>query len=206
MQKHHFIFLFSFLLIFSVSEAALAAIISLPRYQGSIAHKYTDRTQSGGKDKVEVSCSSRGGYAKGANQTCTGLFMVNGQTCYKSCTCSDGYKANASGTCVAKTCSDYGLKSSPDATMSCKSVSKAPNLTCHECVACDTSVYKYACSGGLMPRFNKEARAINCIPGATVLPMRAGTAPAANVFAAMIIRQVPAAVPALRKHVKIMDI
>lgn len=147
MQKHHFIFLFSFLLIFSVSEAALAAIISLPRYQGSVAHKYTDRKESGGKDKVEITCTSRGGYAKGANQTCTGMFMVSGLTCYKSCSCNNGYKANASGACVAKTCSDYGLKSSPEETMSCPQVSKAPNLTCYECGVCDTSVYKYTCNG-----------------------------------------------------------
>ncbi len=148
MQKHYLIFLFSFLLIFSVSEATLAAIISLPRYQGSVAHKYTDRKESGGKDKVEITCTSRGGYAKGANQTCTGLFMVSGLTCYKSCSCNNGYKANATtGGCDAKTCSDYGLKSSPEETKSCPQVSKAPNLTCYECEACDTSVYKYTCSG-----------------------------------------------------------
>ncbi len=145
MQKHHFIFLFLISTILSYSTFAEAALQFLPRYQGS----YSGRSQSGGKDKITVSCTSKGGVEKGANQICAGAFSAGGKTCYKSCRCISGYKTNASGGCVAKICSDYSLKSSPDATMSCKQVSKVPNLTCYECVACNSSTYKYACSGGL---------------------------------------------------------
>ena len=149
MQKHIFTFLFFIISAFIYSDYAQAALQFLPRYQGSIEHKYKDRTQDGGKDKVSVTCATYGGYAKGANQTCSGVFYKGGLTCYKSCACSSGYTMNTAGTCVAQTCKDYGLESSPVEGKSCPAVSKAPNLTCYECTACDTATYKYACSGGL---------------------------------------------------------
>ena len=143
MQKRIFIFLFFLFTFLSYSTFAEAALQFLPRYQGG----YGVRSQEGGKDKVTVTCASRGGVEKGANQTCTGAFTAGDKTCYKSCACNNGYKANALGGCVAKACADYGLKSSPDITQNCSQVSKAPSLTCFECIACDTSVYKYNCSG-----------------------------------------------------------
>ncbi len=144
MQKHHFIFLFSFLLIFSVSEAALAAIISLPRYQGSIAHKYTDRTQSGGRDQVcsssyKYTCSGTG-YAGGVGTSCNDLYI--------SCSCSSDYKWSG-GVCLSKNCEDYGYLASEDKSKSCELKNPKAKLDCWKCEACDGTIYKHACSGGL---------------------------------------------------------
>lgn len=83
MQKRVYIFLSLIAAAFFFSSFAEAALQYLPRYQGS----YGARTQSGGKDKVTVSCASKGGVEKGANQTCTGAFTAGGKTCYKSCYC-----------------------------------------------------------------------------------------------------------------------
>ena len=87
MQKHIQTKVFSFILgitFLLVPEFVSAGIISLPRYTGEFAY----RTNSGGRDKTTVTCASRGGVEKGANQTCTGAFTAGGKTCYKECRCN----------------------------------------------------------------------------------------------------------------------
>lgn len=88
MQKHHFIFLFFFLILFAFSETALAAVCPLPRCQKT----YTSRIQeANSKSKIEITCSSKGGVSKGTNQTCSGpISGVN--NCYSRCWCPDEYK------------------------------------------------------------------------------------------------------------------
>lgn len=143
MQKRYFIFLFLVAIGFLYSSIAEAALQYLPRYQGS----YGARLQDGGKDKVIVTCSSKGGVEKGANQTCSGAISgVN--NCYQSCSCNTGYKMSG-GSCISKGCSDYGYLANEDPTKSCEQKTLSSGITCYSCIACNTSTYKYACSGGL---------------------------------------------------------
>lgn len=83
MQKHNLFSLIMGIMLFLISETVMAGIISLPRYTGEFAY----RTQSGGRNKPEISCTSKGGVEKGTNQTCTGPFSVGGKICYKECHC-----------------------------------------------------------------------------------------------------------------------
>lgn len=144
MQKHQLFFLSLLTSVFYFSLSAQASLQFLPRYQGG----YSGHTQSGGKDKVTVSCSSKGGVEKGINQTCSGPFSAGGKTCYKSCSCSAGYKMSG-GSCVLKVCSDYGYQPYEDTSMSCEMISPRSGLTCYSCTSCNSSIYKYGCSGGL---------------------------------------------------------
>ncbi len=140
MQKRKFTFLFLIATLLSYSTFAEAALQFLPRYQGG----YGTRTQQGGKDKVcsssyKYACSGSG-YAGGVGTSCNDL--------YTSCNCSTNYKWSG-GSCVLKSCSDYGYSASKDNTKSCEEKTPRSGLTCYVCTACDGSTYKYACSGGL---------------------------------------------------------
>ncbi len=140
MQKRIFTFLFLIAIVLSYSTFAEAALQFLPRYQGG----YGSRTQQGGKDKVcsssyKYTCSGTG-YAGGVGTSCNDL--------YPSCSCSANYKWSG-GSCVLKNCSDYGYSASKDNTKSCEEKTPRSGLTCYVCTACDSSTYKYACSGGL---------------------------------------------------------
>ncbi len=140
MQKRKIISLFLIATVLSYSTFAEAALQFLPRYQGG----YGSRTQQGGKDKVcsssyKYACSGTG-YAGGIGTSCNDL--------YTSCSCSANYKWSG-GSCVLKSCSDYGCSASKDNTKSCEENTPRSGLTCYVCTACDGSTYKYACSGGL---------------------------------------------------------
>lgn len=143
MQKHQIFYLSLIATVFTYPDFADAGIQSLPRYQGG----YSARSQGGGKDNVSVSCASKGGVEKGANQTCTGAFSAGGKICYKTCHCIDGYRKSGS-SCVAKTCSDYGYQYNNDTSKDCSPRYPRSGLTCYECSSCDSS-YKYSCSGSL---------------------------------------------------------
>ncbi len=137
MQKRKFTFLFLIATVLSYSTFAEAALQFLPRYQGG----YGSRTQQGGKDKVcsssyKYTCSGTG-YAGGVGTSCNDL--------YPSCSCSTNYKWSG-GSCVLKSCSDYGYSASKDNTKSCEEKTPRSNLTCYSCTACDNT-YQYACSG-----------------------------------------------------------
>ena len=119
---------------------AQAALHFLPRYQGS----YGARSQEGGRDGVcsssyQYTCSGTG-YSGGKGTSCSGK--------YKSCNCETNYKWSG-GKCVLKGCSDYGYLASKDTTKSCTEKTPRTGLTCYSCTGCDTSVYKYSCSGGI---------------------------------------------------------
>ncbi len=143
MQKHFQTKLFSLILgitFLLIPEFANAGIISLPRYTGEFAY----RSNSGGRDKTcsssyKYTCSGTG-YAGGSGTSCNDL--------YPSCSCSTNYKWSG-GSCVLKSCSDYGYSASKDNTKSCEEKTPRSGLTCYVCTACDGSTYKYACSGGL---------------------------------------------------------
>ncbi len=143
MQKHFQTKLFSLILgitFLLVPEFANAGIISLPRYTGEFAY----RSNSGGRDKTcsssyKYACSGSG-YAGGSGTSCNDL--------YTSCSCSANYKWSG-GSCVLKSCSDYGYSASKDNTKSCEEKTPRSGLTCYVCTGCDSSTYKYACSGGL---------------------------------------------------------
>ncbi len=143
MQKHFQTKLFSLILgitFLLIPEFANAGIISLPRYTGEFAY----RSNSGGRDKTcsssyKYTCSGTG-YAGGVGTSCNDL--------YTSCSCSANYKWSG-GSCVLKSCSDYGYSASKDNTKSCEEKTPRSGLTCYVCTACDSSTYKYACSGGL---------------------------------------------------------
>ncbi len=143
MQKHFQTKLFSLILgitFLLIPEFANAGIISLPRYTGEFAY----RSNSGGRDKTcsssyQYTCSGTG-YAGGIGTSCNDL--------YTSCSCSTNYKWSG-GSCVLKSCSDYGYSASKDNTKSCEEKTPRSGLTCYVCTGCDSSTYKYACSGGL---------------------------------------------------------
>ncbi len=140
MQKRKIISLFLIATVLSYSTFAEAALQFLPRYQGG----YGSRTQQGGKDKVcsasyQYICEGTG-YAGGVGTSCNDL--------YTSCSCSANYKWSG-GSCVLKNCSDYGYSASKDNTKSCEEKTPRSGLTCYVCTGCDSSTYKYACSGGL---------------------------------------------------------
>ncbi len=139
MQKRVLIYLFIVTAVVFSFSYAQAALYFLPRYQGSIQKE---------REKTEISCENFGGVSKGANQVCSGRFERAGLVCYKSCECASGYKLSGE-KCVLKTCSDYDYLASKDATKSCTEKTPRTGLTCYSCVACNTSVYKYKCSGDL---------------------------------------------------------
>ncbi len=143
MQKHHLFFFSLVASVFIYPEYAQAALQFLPRYQGG----YSGRDMDGGRDSVSITCASKGGVDKGANQTCTGAFSAGGKTCYKSCSCINGYRMSGS-SCVAKSCPDYGYQSNSDPNKDCTARYPRSGLTCYECSNCDSS-YKYSCSGAL---------------------------------------------------------
>lgn len=204
MQKHNFIFLILIAAGFFYSSIAEAAIYYLP-------HPETDNFNARKNDALgrNVVCRSDykykctgTGYSGGSGLACKGK--------YASCKCDTGYKWSG-GSCIEKTCSDFGYLSSEDTTKSCTkiigsgstsvsdklvpgyidSISKVTSsalssslsgngftnttiggnaniadssfagaadrvmmnasmpsgLTCYKCTQCNTSTYKYSCSG-----------------------------------------------------------
>ncbi len=140
MQKRVLIYLFVVTAVIFSFSYAQAALYFLPRYQGS----YGLRSQDGGRDGVcsssyQYKCTGTG-YSGGKGTSCGGK--------YQSCICSSDYKWSG-GKCISKTCSDYGYLASKDATKSCTEKTPRTGLTCYSCTGCDTSIYKYSCSGSL---------------------------------------------------------
>ncbi len=140
MQKQSKLFILIALMFLFSPEFVSAGIISLPRYTGEFAY----RSNSGGRDKT---CSSSYKY------TCsgTGYTSGSGTSCddkYQSCVCAANYKWSG-GACVLKGCSDYGYSASEDTTKSCTKRNPRTGLDCWECSSCNSTTYKYTCSGGL---------------------------------------------------------
>jgi hypothetical protein len=84
-------------------------LCSIPHAQGRVTNLLEYKHQILGDDSSKMSCAAFNTLASvPTNARCNTMTTPAGLECFVNCTCLQGYKKSVSGTCVAKTCADYG--------------------------------------------------------------------------------------------------